>query len=97
MVNNSALTLVESPAAAGFHDHGRDWWPVPCGCETHDGLCYYKRRCVRFLTKPFTKSHPKMASRDYVPLVNQFGVYFQIRDDYMNLQSPEVSMHVYAH
>ncbi|KAJ3550298.1 hypothetical protein NM688_g5095 [Phlebia brevispora] len=26
---------------------------------------------------------------DYVPLVNQVGVYFQIRDDYMNLQSPE--------
>ncbi|OBZ65076.1 Geranylgeranyl pyrophosphate synthase [Grifola frondosa] len=24
---------------------------------------------------------------DYVPLVNLFGVYFQIRDDYMNLQS----------
>ncbi|KAJ3481648.1 hypothetical protein NLI96_g7519 [Meripilus lineatus] len=24
---------------------------------------------------------------DYVPLVNMFGVYFQIRDDYMNLQS----------
>jgi len=26
---------------------------------------------------------------DYVPLVNLFGVYFQIRDDYMNLQSSE--------
>ncbi|TFY71233.1 hypothetical protein EVG20_g1772 [Dentipellis fragilis] len=25
--------------------------------------------------------------RDYVPLVNLIGVYFQIRDDYMNLQS----------
>ncbi|TCD64480.1 geranylgeranyl pyrophosphate synthetase [Steccherinum ochraceum] len=24
---------------------------------------------------------------DYVPLVNLFGIYFQIRDDYMNLQS----------
>ncbi|ELU35580.1 polyprenyl synthetase domain-containing protein [Rhizoctonia solani AG-1 IA] len=24
---------------------------------------------------------------DYVPLVNLIGVYFQIRDDYMNLQS----------
>jgi len=28
---------------------------------------------------------------DYVPLVNLFGVYFQIRDDYMNLQSTEYS------
>lgn len=27
---------------------------------------------------------------DYVPLVNLFGVYYQIRDDYMNLQSSEV-------
>ncbi|KAI0366694.1 terpenoid synthase [Pilatotrama ljubarskyi] len=26
---------------------------------------------------------------DYVPLVNLFGVYFQIRDDYMNLQSTQ--------
>ncbi|KIJ51381.1 hypothetical protein M422DRAFT_58906 [Sphaerobolus stellatus SS14] len=26
---------------------------------------------------------------DYVPLVNLFGIYFQIRDDYMNLQSSE--------
>jgi len=26
---------------------------------------------------------------DYVPLVNLIGVYFQIRDDYMNLQSGE--------
>jgi len=28
---------------------------------------------------------------DYLPLVNLFGVYFQIRDDYMNLQSTEYS------
>ncbi|KAI8978209.1 terpenoid synthase [Trametes punicea] len=26
---------------------------------------------------------------DYVPLINLFGVYFQIRDDYMNLQSTQ--------
>ncbi len=30
------------------------------------------------------------AYRDYVPLVNLFGIYFQIRDDYMNLQSTQV-------
>jgi len=28
---------------------------------------------------------------DYVPLVNLIGVYFQIRDDYMNLQSTQYS------
>jgi hypothetical protein len=27
---------------------------------------------------------------DYVPLVNLIGIYFQIRDDLMNLQSPVV-------
>lgn len=27
---------------------------------------------------------------DYVPLVNQLSVHFQIRDDYMNIQSSEV-------
>ncbi|KAF8621242.1 hypothetical protein AX15_007952 [Amanita polypyramis BW_CC] len=27
---------------------------------------------------------------DYIPLVNLIGVFFQIRDDYMNLQSTEV-------
>ncbi|KAJ3818362.1 farnesyltranstransferase [Lentinula raphanica] len=40
-----------------------------------------------------TDVHPSICliavSRDYVPLVNLIGVYFQIRDDLMNLQSPE--------
>jgi hypothetical protein len=27
---------------------------------------------------------------NYVPLVNLIGIYFQIRDDLMNLQSPVV-------
>jgi hypothetical protein len=30
--------------------------------------------------------------RDYVPLVNLIGTYFQIRDDYMNLQSDQASL-----
>jgi geranylgeranyl pyrophosphate synthase len=32
---------------------------------------------------------------DYVPLVNLIGVYFQIRDDLMNLQSTEVRCYVF--
>lgn len=28
--------------------------------------------------------------RDFVPLVNDLGTYFQIRDDYMNLKSDVV-------
>ena len=31
------------------------------------------------------------ATSDYIPLVNLISVFFQIRDDYMNLQSAEVS------
>lgn len=34
---------------------------------------------------------------DYVPLVNLIGVYFQIRDDLMNLQSTEVCLHSHLH
>lgn len=29
---------------------------------------------------------------DYVPLVNLISIFFQIRDDYMNLQSDQVSL-----
>ncbi|KAJ8456151.1 hypothetical protein ONZ45_g18806 [Pleurotus djamor] len=29
---------------------------------------------------------------DYTPLVNLIGVYYQVRDDYMNLQSTEYSL-----
>lgn len=29
------------------------------------------------------------SSTDYVPLVNLISIYFQVRDDYMNLQSTE--------
>lgn len=27
---------------------------------------------------------------DYIPLTNLIGIYYQIRDDYMNLQSNQV-------
>lgn len=33
---------------------------------------------------------PWIDSSDYVPLVNLIAIFFQIRDDYMNLQSTEV-------
>lgn len=29
---------------------------------------------------------------DYIPLTDLIGVHFQIRDDYMNLQSSQVSL-----
>ncbi|KAF9234828.1 terpenoid synthase [Melanogaster broomeanus] len=43
------------------------------------------RIAVKLMMACATKNMPV----DYVPLVNLFGVYFQIRDDYMNLQSSE--------
>ena len=36
-------------------------------------------------------------SSDYVPLVDLFGVYYQVRDDYMNLQSPTVRASTCTH
>lgn len=46
--------------------------------------------CARPLLFPRALSLTPLRS-DFVPLVNLVGVYFQIRDDYMNLQSDEVS------
>lgn len=42
---------------------------------------------LRLAVKLMQEASPK--SIDLVPLVNVIGVYFQIRDDYMNLQSTE--------
>ncbi|KAF7303777.1 hypothetical protein MIND_00607300 [Mycena indigotica] len=57
--------------------------------QATDGLWYNQPGLVRVSreTDPFLT-----ANRDYVPLVNLIGVYFQIRDDYMNLQSKEVQL-----
>lgn len=45
--------------------------------------------CTLFLKgKPFVPSF----RRDYVPLANLIGIIFQIRDDYVNLQSVEVRL-----
>ncbi len=44
--------------------------------------------CVPALCRE--RPHLMVIRRDYVPLVNIFGIYFQIRDDYMNLQSTQV-------
>ncbi|THG98436.1 hypothetical protein EW026_g3756 [Hermanssonia centrifuga] len=39
--------------------------------------------------KSFLRVSSNKLTSDHVPLVNLWGVYFQIRDDYMNLQSSE--------
>lgn len=37
------------------------------------------------------------SNEDYVPLVNLMGLIYQIRDDYMNLQSDQVRSHLHVH
>ncbi len=32
-------------------------------------------------------------ARDYIPLVNKLAYYFQVRDDFINLQSQDVRLH----
>ena len=37
-----------------------------------------------------------LCCRNYISLVNLIALYYQIRDDYMNLQSEEVSLYSYV-
>lgn len=37
------------------------------------------------------------SNEDYVPLVNLMGLIYQIRDDYMNLQSDQVRSHLHVY
>ena len=72
------------------NDDSRNWWPISDRHQAHDGLCDLKprrvsRACLRFERTPLI-----IPQRNYVPLVNLIGVFFQIRDDYFNLQSKEV-------
>ena len=45
---------------------------------------------------PLTAVTDSYPNSDYVPLVNLIGVHFQIRDDYMNLQSTQVRLISYS-
>lgn len=45
----------------------------------------YAQLALHFVMNHRTPADPS----DYVPLVNLISIYFQIRDDYMNLQSSE--------
>ncbi|KAH7909653.1 farnesyltranstransferase [Hygrophoropsis aurantiaca] len=47
----------------------------------------------RIAVKLMQASATSGTENDYIPLVNLFGVLFQIRDDYMNLQSTEYTKH----
>ena len=56
---------------------------------------YVNLNCPFCLTKPLLHSHRLTLFgwkyRDFISLVNLIALYYQIRDDYMTLQSDEVS------
>jgi geranylgeranyl pyrophosphate synthase len=85
MVNNSKvhsfvmLTLLISD---------RNRWPASVSRQTHDGQERFDN-----VSEPIIYSASSNVTRsDYVPLVNLIGIYFQIRDDYMNLQSDQYAV-----
>ena len=89
MVNNSQSSIFDDwPLAKALY---RDWWSASHRYKIDDGL---------FNNQYWSVGLPSFAQRssswtvvsDYVPLVNLIGVYFQIRDDFMNLQSTEVPL-----
>ena len=69
----------------------RNWWALSNSGQAHDGLFDHEQwyvRCFWQFNTPY--DNWSRFYSDYVPLVNIFGIYFQIRDDYMNLQSTQV-------
>ena len=85
---------------------GRDWRVVSYRRQTHDGSLIISSVNIHhslLLSTSCCSAVPTLHSptlpldeplnppfSDYVPLVNLISVFFQIRDDYMNLQSTEV-------
>lgn len=67
----------------------RDRWSASHWYQADDGVLYEEYWCVGWLS-PFSSNHTEICGRDYVPLVNLIGIYFQIRDDLMNLLGTEV-------
>ncbi|SGY33382.1 BQ5605_C002g01490 [Microbotryum silenes-dioicae] len=78
MVNNSGFLCTLASSSCEFADY------VTSATET-GGLF---RIAIKLMMAASTEDPP----RDYVPLANLIGIIFQIRDDYVNLQSAQ-----YAH
>jgi geranylgeranyl diphosphate synthase type 3 len=73
-----------------FARNGRS--PQDC-CQTYDGMCYDQYECVCLTWSPLISPElTETPTSDYIPLTDLIGVHFQIRDDYMNLQSSQVSL-----
>lgn len=68
----------------------RNRWSLAHRNKAHDGLLFREHGYVSSGTIEFVRATELVSCRDYIPLVNLIGVFFQIRDDLMNLQSTEV-------
>lgn len=91
MVNNSKLGLITASTLNLITTHYRDGRAFPNWHQINDGLFDPKYGCVSRRIGVRLNGAYNRPLRDYVPLVNLIGVYFQIRDDLMNLYSKEVS------
>ena len=79
-----------SPLGTSLHRQShllfRNWWVVPSRAPTYAGL-QRGQKVPYVLFRLFFVSDFLLS--DYLPLVNLLGLYYQIRDDYLNLQSDE--------
>ncbi|KAI9573177.1 isoprenoid synthase domain-containing protein [Boletus coccyginus] len=89
VVQNKDLDLVVTEELLSLHrGQGLEiFWRDTLQCPTEEEYV----AMVNNKTGGLFRVAVKLMMADYVPLVNLFGVYFQIRDDYMNLQSTEYS------
>ena len=58
--------------------------------EIDGGVCHHKHWHVSYTSRKAGWLICIFFARNYVPLVDLVGIWFQIRDDYMNLQSNTV-------
>ncbi|KAH7883454.1 farnesyltranstransferase [Phlebopus sp. FC_14] len=97
IVANKDLDLVVTDELLSLHrGQGLEiFWRDSLQCPTEDEYISMVNNktggLFRIAIKLMMACATQNCNVDYVPLVNLFGVYFQIRDDYMNLQSTEYS------
>ena len=92
MVKASWLTLFLKEPKFWLVPFSRDRWSSEDCRQAHDGMFYYEYEHVSLQESIHILAFITVCLSDYVPLTDLIGVYFQIRDDYMNLQSNQVSL-----
>lgn len=69
----------------GFEIHWRDHLQCPSEADYKKMVIDKTGGLFRLAIRMMAAFSAEPAPRDYVPLVNELALYFQIRDDYMNL------------